>query len=82
MYYLHIPPGLPIPNSPYGLCGRKATLEVEGEKRRVCIYALYRTKGVWFHHYSDRTTSDGTGWPGWDERPAPEGSGEGPKLLP
>ena len=24
-------PGLPVPNSPYGLCGRKATIEEKGE---------------------------------------------------
>ena len=24
-------PGLPVPNSPYGLCGRKATLEEENK---------------------------------------------------
>ena len=26
-------PGLPVPNSPYGLCGRKATLNLNSEKR-------------------------------------------------
>ena len=25
--------GLPVPNSPYGLCGRKATLNLNGESR-------------------------------------------------
>ena len=25
-------PGLPVPNSPYGLCGRKAALEEEEEE--------------------------------------------------
>ena len=28
-------PGLPVPNSPYGLCGRKATLNVEADVVRV-----------------------------------------------
>ena len=76
-------PGLPVPDSSHGLCGRKATLncsiselrsckkvevnvlgspslivlvvsvdvkqrlEEEGGKTP-CVYALYRTKGVWF----------------------------------
>ena len=26
-------PGLPVPNSPYGLCGRKATLDLNSEFR-------------------------------------------------
>ena len=25
-------PGLPVPNSPYGLCGRKATLNLKSHK--------------------------------------------------
>jgi len=27
-------PGLPVPNSPYGLCGRKATLKLEQQQQR------------------------------------------------
>ena len=27
-------PGLPVPNSPYGLCGRKPTLKREKERER------------------------------------------------
>ena len=32
-------PGLPVPNSPYGLCGRKATLEEEdmASEFRICV---------------------------------------------
>ena len=28
-------PGLPVPDSPYGLCGRKATLALKREKERL-----------------------------------------------
>ena len=32
-------PGLPVPNSPYGLCGRKATLEEDymASELRICV---------------------------------------------
>ena len=31
-------PGLPVPNSPYGLCGRKATFELESATElRICV---------------------------------------------
>ena len=32
-------PGLPVPNSPYGLCGRKATLEEDdmASEFRICV---------------------------------------------
>ena len=29
-------PGLPVPNSPYGLCGRKATLEHSVRAQELC----------------------------------------------
>ena len=34
-------PGLPVPNSPYGLCGRKATLEEDdmASELRICVIA-------------------------------------------
>ena len=30
-------PGLPVPNSPYGLCGRKATLNCSISELRSCV---------------------------------------------
>ena len=30
-------PGLPVPNSPYGLCGRKATLNYECMNHQSCV---------------------------------------------
>ena len=30
-------PGLPVPNSPYGLCGRKATLNESATELRSCV---------------------------------------------
>ena len=43
-------PGFPVPNSPYGPCGRKATVEEEGERHRAPFVSLVRhapdTKGV------------------------------------
>ena len=30
-------PGLPVPNSPYGLCGRKATLKCSISELRICM---------------------------------------------
>ena len=30
-------PGLPVPNSPYGLCGRKATLKLYLSDLRSCV---------------------------------------------
>ena len=29
-------PGLPVPNSPYGLCGRKATLNLNSDTQELC----------------------------------------------
>ena len=29
-------PGLPVPNSPYGLCGRKATLKLSLRAQELC----------------------------------------------
>ena len=30
-------PGLPVPNSPYGLCGRKATMNCSISELRRCV---------------------------------------------
>ena len=30
-------PGLPVPNNPYGLCGRKATLNCSISELRCCV---------------------------------------------
>ena len=30
-------PGLPVPNSPYGLCGRKVTVNEESAELRSCV---------------------------------------------
>ena len=38
-------PGLPVPNSPYGLCGRKATLNPERKKKEK---ERKNRDGTWF----------------------------------
>ena len=40
--------GLPVPNSPYGLCGRKATLKKKKKKKvRKVVYAQSTCTVIW-----------------------------------
>ena len=38
-------PGLPVPNSPYGLCGRKATLNCSSSELRSCVKVEVAVQG-------------------------------------
>ena len=38
-------PGLSVPNSPYGLCGRKATFEEKEEDTHVRVQELCESRG-------------------------------------
>ena len=42
-------PGLPVPNSPYGPCGRKATLNLNWSEWLTCVGFCGKFQGV-FHY--------------------------------